>query len=82
MPISSLLTMLSVVAVLVGVRVLLFKVFKPSTDLPSLPVEVTTAQATGEETLPSASLLPVVVLLGVVVGLTVGLIVFGNALGG
>lgn len=83
MPLSSLGTILLVIGALVGGRVVLFKVFKPSTDLPSLPVETTTAQTTGErETLPPASMWPVVVLLGVVVGLIVGLMVFGNAING
>lgn len=81
MPLSSLGTILLVIGALVGGRVVLFKVFKPSTDLPSLPVETTTAQTTGE-TLPPASMWPVVVLLGVVVGLIVGLMVFGNAING
>lgn len=82
MPISSLFTLLSVIGVLAVVRLALFKVFKPPMEQVSLPVETTTALQTTEETLPEVSGWPVAVLLCVVVGLIVGLMVFGNVIGG
>lgn len=81
MPISSLAVFFSVVVALVGIRVALFKMFKPAGEQPAPPVDATTAQA-AEETLPPVSVWPVVVLLGVIVGLVIGLMLFGNAIGG
>ncbi len=82
MPISSLFTLLSVIGVLAVVGLALCKVSKPPVEQASLPVETTTALQTAEETLPEVSGWPVAVLLCVVVGLIVGLMVFGNVIGG
>lgn len=81
MPITTLVTLLSVILSLIGVRVLLFKWLKPPVEQPLLPVETTTAQMVGEP-LSEVSMWSVVVLLCVIVSLVAALIVFGNAIGG
>ena len=79
MQLSVLGMILLVIGVLVAIRLALFKVFNPSVEL---PVETTTASQATEETLPEVSMWPVVVLLCVVVGLVVGLMMFGSVIGG
>lgn len=81
MPISSLGIFLLIALLVIATRMALFKVFKPHAELPSLPVESVTSQADGE-IVSQASGWPVVVLLCVVVFLVMGLMVFGNAIGG
>lgn len=79
MQLSVLGTILLAMAVLIAVRLVLFKVFNPSVEL---PVETTTASQATEEILPEVSMWPVVALLCVVVGLVVGLMMFGSVIGG
>lgn len=80
-PVTSLVKLLCVVVALVGIRVLAFKLFKPSVEQPVPQVEATTARM-GEETLPPVSVWPVVVLVCVIATLVVSLVVFGNAING
>lgn len=79
MPISSLVVILLVIGALVGIRLVLFKMFKSSVELPSLPVENVVPPT---EVVSQTSIWPVVVLLCVVAGLIVGLMAWGNAIGG
>lgn len=80
-PITALATLLMVILLLIGARVVLFKWLKSPLEQAALPVETTRARTT-EETLPEVSMWPVVVLLCVIVSLVVALMVFGNAIGG
>lgn len=79
MPIASLVTLLSVIAALVGIRVLLFKKMKLPVEQPALPVE-TPSQDVVETT--RTTYWPVVILLCIVVSSVVSLMLFGRVIAG